>query len=473
MINASRNLRLQMLQDPYRPAYHFVVPEDFASPADPNGAIYWNGRYHLGYIYQDHGVHYWGHVSSLDLLHWRHHPPYLFPTADSPEKGIYSGNCFVNKAGEATMLYHGYKVGNCIATSSDAQLDTWTKLSNNPIVPVEEDEKWRHPGKQRPFASWDPHGWLEGDTYYAIFGGKRPAVFKAVELDQWDYVGDLLAHAVEGVDINEDVSCPDFFRLGDKWVLICISHELGCRYYVGEWRNEQFYPELHERMSWVDNTFFAPESLLDHRGRRIMWAWVFDQRTDRARRTSGWSGTFSLPRELWLGEDRRLRMRPVEELERLHYNERRWVDVSLNPDTEIVLDQVQGRLLDMELELELVGTGRCGVKVCCSPDGEEETIIGYDAAERRLIVDTRHSSRSMGMRGVEGGSLSLSEGEVLRLRVLVDKSVVEAFANNRQGVLRRIYPSRVDSVGVKLFAEGSAVRLHSVTAWDMMPSNPY
>ena len=473
MIVASRTWRLRMLQDPYRPAYHFVVPEDFARPADPNGAVYWNGRYHLGYIYQDHGVHYWGHASSLDLLHWRHHAPCLFPTPDSPERGIFSGNCFINKQGEATMLYHGYGVGNCIATSSDAQLDTWQKLPSNPIVPVEGDEKGRVPAKERLFASWDPHGWLDGDTYYAIFGGHRPAVFKASELGDWTYVGDLLAHPVEGVDINEDISCPDFFRLGDRWVLVCISHELGCRYYVGDWRDEQFHPELHEQMSWVDNAFFAPESLLDHRGRRVMWAWVFDQRTKEAQKSSGWSGTFSVPREIWLREDGRLGMRPVEELERLRCNERCFENVRLGADSEIILEGVQGHLLDMELVIEPLGDVRCGVKICCSPDGQEETPVGHDAGASQLFIDTRRSSADMGKRVVEGGPFSLQWGELLSLRVLVDKSVVEIFANDRQGVFRRIYPSRADSVGVKLFAEGGAARVHSVRAWDVMPSNPY
>ena len=473
MIVASRNLRLRMLEDPHRPAYHFVVPEDFARPADPNGAVYWNGRYHLGYIYQDHGIHYWGHASSLDLLHWRHHQPWLLPTPDSPERGIFSGNCFINKQGEATMLYHGVGVGNCIATSGDAQLDTWKKLPANPIIPVEEGEKGPRPGEKALFASWDPHGWLEGDTYYAIFGGKRPAIFKAKELDKWDYVGDLMAHTVEGVDINEDISCPDFFRLGGKRVLICISHEMGCRYYVGEWKNEQFHPELHEQMSWVDRDFFAPESFLDHRGRRIMWAWVFDRRPKDTIQSSGWSGTFSLPREIWLGEDNRLRMRPVEELDRLRYNKRRRENVMLQPDTEITLDNVQGKLLDMELVIEPFAARRCGVKVCCSPGGEEETVAGYDAAEGKLFIDTLRSSTDLGQPVGEGGPLSLSGNELLHLRVLVDKSVVEIFANERQGVMRRIYPTRKESTGVKLFSEGGAARIHSMTAWDMMPSNPY
>jgi sucrose-6-phosphate hydrolase SacC (GH32 family) len=91
-IEAARRVRLHLLADPYRPAYHFIVPEDVARPAGPNGALFW---------YQERGVHYWGHVSSLDLLHERHHPPSLFPTPGSPEEGIFSGNGFVNKAGEA------------------------------------------------------------------------------------------------------------------------------------------------------------------------------------------------------------------------------------------------------------------------------------------------------------------------------------------------------------------------------------
>lgn len=473
MILAARNLRLHLLKDPYRPTYHFVVPEDYAKPADPNGAVYWNGRYHLGYIYQDQGVHYWGHVSSLDLLHWRHHPPCLFPTPDSPEEGIYSGNCFINKQGQATMLYHGVKVGNCIATSSDAQLDSWQKLPSNPIVPVESKEKWREPAKL-PYASWDPHGWLEGDTYYAIFGGTRPAIFKAQELDQWQYVGDLMAHGIEGVNLREDLSCPDLFQLGDKWVLMGISHELGCRYYVGDWRDEQFYPELHEQMSWVDNTFFAPESMLDPKGRRIMWAWVFDQWDDDTRKASGWSGVFSLPRELWLGDDHRLRMRPVEELKQLRYNERRHAQQMLLPDSEQPIESIKGNVLELEVVMEPLGASRCGVKVCCSPDGTEETVVGYDCEKHELFIDThRSSSQGMGLKVVESGPFRLRGTELLTLRILIDKSVIEVFANDRQAALRRIYPSHTDSVQTKLFSQGGATRVHNVTGWDMMPSNPY
>ena len=56
--------------------------------------------------------------------------------------------------------------------------------------------------------------------------------------------------------------------------------------------------------------------------------------------------------------------------------------------------------------------------------------------------------------------------------VFVDKSVVEVFANDRQAISRRIYPTRTDSLGVSFFAEGSATA-ESTNAWTMSPSNPF
>ena len=465
LIDNARELRIKLLDDRHRPTYHFVTPEGYCMPFDPNGNIFWNGRYHLGYIYQDKGVHFWGHVSSRDLLHWRHHPPSLFPTPDSPETGIFSGNCFINKKGEATMLYHGCGVGNSIATCADKNLDFWKKLPANPIIP--------NPPAGAPYASWDPHGWLENDTYYAIFGGKRPAIFKAKELNKWEYVGDLLAHAIEGVDINEDVSCPDLFKLGDKHLLVCISHRLGCRYYIGDWKDEQFYPEFHEQMSWVDNAFFAPESMEDDKGRRIMWAWIFDGRSGPARTASGWSGTMSIPRILWLDENNNLLMRPIEELEQLRYHEQTLENLTVEANSEQTLKSIQGDTIELLIEMVPDGAEQCGVKVCCSPDGEEQTLVYYDASEKKLKIDARQSSLGEGPKNVEGGPFELKQGEILKLQVFVDKSVVEVFANERQGVMRRIYPNREDSVGVALFSNDGATQVKSVKAWEMMPSNPY
>ncbi len=463
----ARILRERILSDPARPGYHFVIPEGVAMPFDPNGAIYWKGRYHLFYIFQDSQTgsvaDHWGHMSSTDLFHWRHHPTGLL-------EGMYSGNAFINEDGVPTICYHQVDQGNAMAVALDDDLNTWKKLDSNPITPKTQEGDEHH-GKYR---SWDPFGWVEGDTYYAIFGGGRPGIVKAPTLGgEWKYVGDLFAHGVEGVSLDEDVSCADLFKLGDKHVLLCISHSLGCRYYIGEWKNEQFYPESHGQMSWVDNSFFAPESLVDDKGRRIMWAWIFDEPRFGVRDEHGWSGTMSLPRVLSLGDDGEMRIDVPEEIEALRYGAFKSEDFALQSGKDLVVEDIGGNSLELYLEMESAEASAFGVKVCVSPDGQEETLIYYDATEGKLKIDTRKSGPEDTPKTVEAGPFELKEGERLELRVFVDKSVVEVFANSRQAVMRRIYPSRPDSVGVSLFSTGGAAQVHALEAWNISPSNPY
>ena len=118
------------------------------------------------------------------------------------------------------------------------------------------------------------------------------------------------------------------------------------------------------------------------------------------------------------------------------------------------------------------GATRYGLKVRCSPGGEEQTLVYYDAETKKLSIDTRKSSIGDGPKSIEAGPLELKPGEPLKLRVYVDKSVVEVFANGRQAVMRRIYPTRSDSLGVVLYSEGGPTKVTKLEAWDMMPSNP-
>ncbi|MBN2377547.1 MAG: GH32 C-terminal domain-containing protein [Sedimentisphaerales bacterium] len=463
----ARELREKLLRDPYRPGYHFVIPEGVGMPFDPNGAIYWKGRYHLFYIFQDARTgkndHHFGHISSTDLFHWRFHEPGLV-------SGMFSGNCFVNKDGVPTMCYHQVGQGNALAVALDDDLNKWKKLDSNPITPKTKEGDEHH-GK---YSSWDPFGFIDNDTYYAIFGGKRPGIAKCSTLGgDWQYCGDLFAHEVEGVSINEDVSCSELFRLGNKDMILCISHQLGCRYYLGEWKDEQFYPEFHEKMSWVDHSFFAPESLEDDKGRRIMWAWVFDKPGFGTRKISGWSGTMSLPRVLSLGEDDRLRMDVPKEIENLRYNPKVKKNITIKADTEHRVTGIVGNSIELAIEMTTESAQQFGVKVCCSPDGSEETLVYYDSPDKKLKIDTTKSSLKEGPRSIEAGPFELKEREPLKLRVFVDKSVVEVFANGRQAVMRRIYPTQADSVNMVLFSKGGQVKVESLQAWDIMPSNPY
>lgn len=188
----------------------------------------------------------------------------------------------------------------------------------------------------------------------------------------------------------------------------------------------------------------------------------------------GWSGTMSLPRVLSLGSDGTLRMNPPEEIERLRYNAKTRTNLVVDADTDLVVEGISGNSIELGLEMHPTGAKQFGVKICCSLEGDEQTLVYYDAAEQKLKIDTTRSSLAAGSRTVEAGPFVLGPDEPLKLRVFVDKSVVEVFANDgRQAVMRRIYPSRPDSVGVRLFSQGGSARVTSLDAWQMMPSNPF
>jgi len=226
-------------------------------------------------------------------------------------------------------------------------------------------------------------------------------------------------------------------------------------------------------MSWVDNSFFAPESLLDGKGRRIMWAWLLDAPEFGLRWECGWSGTMSLPRVLSLGDDGQLRIDVPEEIEALRCGVFKKENFTIESNSDLAVEGVSGNSLELMIDMESARASAYGIKVCMSPNGREETKIFYDAEERLLKIDTRKSGPEDTPKAVEAGPFELKEGERLKLRVFVDKSVVEVFANGRQAVARRIYPSRPDSVGVSLFSIGGKTQVHALKAWNISPSNPY
>ncbi len=124
------------------------------------------------------------------------------------------------------------------------------------------------------------------------------------------------------------------------------------------------------------------------------------------------------------------------------------------------------------MEIEPAASARCGLKVRASRDGKEETLLYYDAQAKQLVFDATRSG-PVGRTVVERAPLTLKPGEPLRLRVYVDKSVVEVYANDRQAIARRVYPARSDSLGVSLFTDGGTATFRKLQAWEITPSNPF
>jgi len=465
-------------------------------PFDANGAIFWKGRYHLCYIFQRFqdsdptDVQCWGHSSSTDLIHWTQHPTALDITPDDPDRGIDSGSAFVTREGRPAIIYHGARLGNCIALADDDDLIHWTKLPSNPIVPhpLEGDSNFG------VYSSWDPCAWREGDTYYAVFGGLphtgTPAtLFKSENLTDWHYQHRMIDADFDAKHLaaNDDLSCPDFFPLGDKHVLMGISHIRGARYYIGTWKDEVFTPESHGWMNWAGGKFFAPESLVDDKGRRIMWAWVLDPRPSPDWKMKGWPGAMSLPRVLTLGEDGILNIAPPVEMESLRQDRESRQDVALPRNKTIVINGVEGDTMELDVVIDPGDATDIGIAVRRSPGEEEQTVIVYNKNEQTLSIDFSRSVENSdnkatwficmpkdaqaphGMVTRQTAPFALKPGEPLHLRVFLDRSILEVFANERQCITQRFVPNRLDSLGVALRAGGGDASVTTLDAWQLQP----
>jgi len=287
---------------------------------------------------------------------------------------------------------------------------------------------------------------LNGDTYYAISGGGPPHLMKSSNLKEWEYLGLLLHEDMPdlGVSKNEDVSCANMFKIGDKWMLLCISHGMGCRYYLGNFKDEKYLPEFHAMMNWKNWNFFAPESLLTPDGRRVMWAWC--------RLEGAQSAIQSLPRELSLPDDGVLRIKPLRELKKLRYDEKNEGNITVKSNSSHMLKDISGDTVELRVTIEPTSTKEYGVSVFCDKDGK-----GFP-------VTIKSESKGLAMGEIKP-PFELKKGEDLNLRIFLDKGMVEVFVNDRQAAVY-MHQHDTDNVGISLFSKGGDITA-KVKCWKM------
>ena len=98
-----------------------------------------------------------------------------------------------------------------------------------------------------------------------------------------------------------------------------------------------------------------------------------------------------------------------------------------------------------------------------SRDYEEPVMLSV------ISIDSSYSSLLPNVlsRAPETAQIYIGQEEPLKLRVFIDRSVVEVFVNGKQCIAVRVYPGREDSVGVSLRSQGKDAVLKSLDAWQM------
>jgi len=441
---------------------------------DPNGLIQWRGQYHLFYQYNPHapvwGSIHWGHAISDDLVHWRDMPIALEPTPGGVDAdGVFSG-CAVDDTGVPTILYTGVRMLAdgarlelpCLATSSDDDLRTWHKYPRNPVI--------TSPPPGVDVLGFRDHSvWNEDGSWHQLIGsgirgvGGTVFLYRSPDLRYWEYVQPILIG--DPSQTGEMWECPDLFRLGDEHVLMVSPIPLRkTLYFMGSFNGHRFSPRS-EAVLDAGGYLYAPQSFTDSQDRRIMFGWLWEGRDESAQRAAGWAGVMSLPRAFVPRTDGRLGVQPAPELQSLRKQHTSLRDVSF--ESQVMVD-LRGVALELVAEISPGAATHVGVRILCAPDGTEQTVIRYDAASDLLSIDRHRSSLDLAVDREEHSThLGLSTAEPLRLQVFVDHSVVEVFANGHTCLASRVYPTRPDSLGVELFADGGTARLISLDAWKM------
>jgi beta-fructofuranosidase len=434
--------------------YHLAHPSPGrAVPGDPNPAFFWKGRYHLHYIYKNRTGFVFAHVSSDDMVHWKWHPTVLGP--ETMGHGMFSGTGFFTKDGRPGIIYHGQRSErNWISYALDDNMDQWSEPEL--VLPHDKDG---NPVTDMPY--FDPDLWINNGIYYALNGrnNRESAVLmKSDNLKDWDYIGELLHPDFDEkklrVGRDEDISCPNMFRLGNKWVLLCISHKLGCRYFIGDFKDEQFLPEQHGKMSWAGAEFFAPESLLTPDGRRVMWAWCYPRGSRKKLWDKIQTGPQSLPRELSLSDEGTLLIKPLRELKKLRSDEKNIENLTVKSDSTHVLKGISGDTIELEIVLEAPSAREFGVKVLCDQEGNKGFTISSGMGSKTLNV------------GYIKPPFNLKEGEDLTLRIFIDKNMIEVFANNRQAAIAW-HDYDPQDLHVSLFSKGGELKCKTISSWQM------
>ena len=468
--------------DPHRPIYHYVNPEAMLN--DPNGLCYWQGNWHLfyqAYPPEDTRQH-WGHAISTDLVHWRDLPYCIYP---NPEDKCFSGAALVEEE-RVIAMYHGTEVGNMVAVSSDPLLLNWEKVANKAVIPIKSDD-----GSPLFYRVFDPCIWKKDGIYYSLSAGTKPQgpagkpvranfLFKSADLEHWTYLHPFVEDDAYTL-VGDDGACPYFWPIGERHILLFFSHMSGGQYLLGDYdkARDKFVVTHGAKFNFgaaVPAGVHAPSATPDGEGGLIV---IFNMNPGKP--TQGWNQIMTLPRRLTTSGDE-LTIEPTGDLESLRESPQHFESIELPANQEVVIDSLQGNAIELLATIDPGAAPMVELNVLRAPNREEDTRIAFfkergfadrvSGSGRRqslITIDSSYSSLAADVlsRAPETAPVILDPDEDLKLRVFIDKSVVEFFVNGKQCVALRVYPERPDSLGVSLRSQGAASTVKSLQSWQM------
>lgn len=420
----------------WRTGYHLMPPIGWLN--DPNGLCTYQGEYHIFFQYApfsaDGGLKFWGHYKSKDMIHWEYLGTPLLPEQPFDIHGVYSGCALIEN--EKMYLYY---TGN-IKLEGDFDYINEGREANT-ILTESDDGVHFKPKKciltQKDYPDWltlhvrDPKVWKENDVYYMVLGARakedKGVVLLYVSKDKinWSFQNTITTKQKFGYMWE----CPDLFELNEQKILSVSPQGLEAQernyqnihqsgYFLLQGDVTSNY-ELQNFVEWDRGfDFYAPQTFLDEKGRRILigWAGIPDEKGyHNPTVEQGWQHVLTMPRELKYQNGKIYQM-PVEEIKQLRAEQikienNRKVEASF----ELEIDNKSGESFSVEID--------------------NDAVIGFHKEQQYFEVCFR------GEMGAGRKSRSVDLKQCEKVTIFVDNSILEIYINNGEEVFcTRFYP---------------------------------
>lgn len=459
VITDTSSTLVTLTESDYRPFYHFTPPAKWMN--DPNGLIYYKGKYHLFYQYNPNsnvwGPMHWGHATSTDLFNWQDLPIALSPDNTGT---IFSGSTVADVSNTS-----GFKTGNedplvaiytlagsqqhqSIAYSTDGGMN-WTKYAANPVLPNPGISDFRDP-KVVWYAQTQK--WI-----MALATGNKVSFYSSSDLKSWQFESSF----GEGVGAHGGVwECPDLFLVPVegtniyKWVLIVSLNPGGpnggsaTQYFIGDFDGKQFTTNTTET-HWIDygtdnyaGVTFSNIPAID--GRKVMIGWMSNWIYAQQVPTFTWRSTTTIPKSISLtsaGQNEFiLKFKPVDEMINYYTNN---ADTSIAAPVKSVQLQNNKIIRTGAYELKFLADLNAANSLSLTlGNTAEKILITYDKAANLIYLDRSRS-------GVVDFNSHFSQrilcpynskiGKLTEFRILVDKTSLELFVDGGEKMVTALF----------------------------------
>ncbi len=472
----------------YRPCFHHTPVYGWMN--DPNGMFYKDGEWHLYYQWNPFGSKWqnmtWGHSSSSDLVNWKHHPAAIEPNGLG---SVFSGSSAIdteNSAGfgkDAVVAMYtsaGVSQIQSLAYSHDNG-STFTIYPGNPVLTLESEAR-------DPNMFWNPET-KQWTLILAHALDHEMLIFTSPDLKEWT----LQSSFGKGLGAQDGVwECPDLFELPvegsdmKKWVLLCNINPggpfggSGIQYFIGDFDGKTFTADTDTNgkvlTKWLDygKDNYAVVSWSDAPdNRRTIIGWMSNWQYAAEVPTKQFRSANTLPREISLfkGEDGQIyaATTPSPEIGALRGKmtvNAKSVSVKGKGKT-IALPSENDGICEILMDID---PGKAGsISLTFSNDNGEKTVLTYAPNYETLSFDRRESGIVDFSQDFPAITVTptFNGGKTLPLRIFIDRSSMEVFANDGKGVMTNLVFPTTPYSKLTFTTDGGSAKVKNVKVYSI------